>query len=55
MGTAQPYQQGVNVDNEKNLGNYLYDGIDIYIYIYYYDCSQYKDNFFYDKYLMIKY
>ena len=24
---------GVNVDHEKNLGNFLYDGIDIYIYI----------------------
>ena len=25
---------GVNVDHEKNLGNCLYNGIDIYIYIY---------------------
>ena len=33
-GTTQPYQQGVNVDHEKSLGNFLYDGIDIYIYIY---------------------
>ena len=30
---TQPCQRGVNVDHEKSLGNYLYDGIDIYIYI----------------------
>ena len=46
-GTAQPHQWDVNVDHEKSLGNYLYDGIDIYIYIYiYYDGSQYKDILF---------
>ena len=32
-GTAQPCQRGVNVDHKKSLGNYLYDGIDIYIMI----------------------
>ena len=32
--TTQPCQRGVNVDHEKSLENYLYDGIDIYIYIY---------------------
>ena len=53
-GMTQPYQRGINVDHEKNLGNFLYDGIDIYIYIYY-DGSQYKYIFFYVKYLMIKY
>ena len=30
-GMTQPYQRGINVDHEKNLGNFLYDGIDIYI------------------------
>ena len=57
MGTAQPYQQGVNVDNEKNLGNYLYDGIDIYIYIYIYIMVAHNIKIFfcYMKYLMIKY
>ena len=30
-GTAQPCQQGVNVDHEKSLGNCLSDGINIYI------------------------
>ena len=30
-GTTQPCQWGVNVDHEKNLGNCLCDGINIYI------------------------
>ena len=45
-GTTQPCQRGVNVDHEKSLGNCLYNGIDIYIYIYY-DGSQYKDIYIY--------
>ena len=53
-GTTQPCQRGVNVHHEKSLGNYLSDGINIYIYIYY-DGSRYKDIFllheiFNDKY-----
>ena len=53
-GTTQPCQRGVNVDHEKSLGNYLYDGIDIY--------AMMAHNikicffiFFYMKYLMIIY
>ena len=30
-GTTQPCQRGVNIDNEKSLGNCLYDAMDIYV------------------------
>ena len=47
--TAQPCQQGVNVDHEKRLGNCLSDGINIYIMM----AHDIKKFFFYMKYLMI--
>ena len=44
----------MNVDHEKSLGICLYDGIDIYIYIYIMIAHNVKIYIFYMKYLMIK-